>query len=518
VNRYAHTKTLLTRLLELRRGPAGLARLLGLLCVMLAAPVVEAGVADVIFTGHDVRYTLYTLNDGAYEYIQLHNVAEIFRLTVEVEPGDGRVVLRNQDRAASFFPGQGTVIADRRSYFVDAPPRVINGVVMVPLEFLTQILPLIYDGDIFWDPARRAFHVGVQELEISRLYVTPYGDYTRIVVEMNTTAAYTVTEKLPSRLLIDLPYSKLELEQSTIEVSNPAVDYVRVINSFGTTQMTVRLGHDFEQYRHAIMEDPPRLVLDVYHTLAPPAATAPVEGVEVGGILETDLTAETAPGLAAPPRKAFSLQTVVIDPGHGGSDPGIVRATAQPPLVEKDLTLQVATMLAHSVQQRFGQIRVVLTREGDSFVGAEDRATIANHNLADVFLSLHVNNSPSSSVSGFEVYIMDYGSLDLPAGFEHLPAQSQVLDYAQAPSLDRSRRLAQAILDAYQARVNQAGSLKSAPLFTLKGATMPAVHIELGYGSNAQDVQNLAQPAFQERLVAAITDGIAAFRKSEQGE
>ena len=104
-------------------------------------------------------------------------------------------------------------------------------------------------------------------------------------------------------------------------------------------------------------------------------------------------------------------------------------------------------------------------------------------------------------------------------GFESLGSQSQVLDYAQAQHIERSQRLAHAILNAYQARTNQAGKLKSAPLFILKGATMPAVHVEIGYSSNIQDRTNLLQPTFQELLVAAITDGIAAFKKAEeQGE
>jgi N-acetylmuramoyl-L-alanine amidase len=286
--------------------------------------------------------------------------------------------------------------------------------------------------------------------------------------------------------------------------------------------MTIKLGPDFERYRHLILEEPPRLLIDVYNTVDMSVVTPPPAETIEGGIIEIDLTQETAPDMLATSPKAFTLQTVVIDPGHGGSDPGVTLtgiSEAQPGMLEKDLVLQVAKMLASGLRQRFGRIRVVLTREGDSFVGAEDRTTIANHNLADIFLSVHVNNSPSSAVSGFEVFVMDYGSLELSEGFENLGSQSQVLDYAQAQHVERSQRLAHAILDAYQARTNQAGKLKSAPLFILKGATMPAVHIEIGYSSNIQDRTTLLQPAFQESLVAAVTDGIAAFKKAEeQGE
>ncbi|MBD3309561.1 hypothetical protein GF339_15225 [candidate division KSB3 bacterium] len=162
-------------------------------------------------------------------------------------------------------------------------------------------------------------------------------------------------------------------------------------------------------------------------------------------------------------------------------------------------------------------VRVILTREGDDFVSSEHRTTIANSNRADVFLSLHVNNTLSASVSGFEVYIMDYGSLELPEGYEALSAQSQVLDYAQAKYIDQSTALAEDIITAYQSRDGGRSSVvKRAPLFTLKGATMPAVHVEVGYSSNDRDHQLLLQEEFHQVLIAAMTDGLAAFQKERE--
>jgi N-acetylmuramoyl-L-alanine amidase len=304
------------------------------------------------------------------------------------------------------------------------------------------------------------------------------------------------------------------MSQEPLQVNSRSVQHVKIIDSFGTTQIIVRLGSEFERYTHLIMEDPPRLVIDVYNTLE-----TVVETEETEGIIETDLSLEEGQIVSTIPRE-FSLQTLVIDPGHGGSDPGITIApqtSDASSISEKDITLNLAKMLAISLGQRFGSIRVVLTREGDSFVSAEKRTTIANNNRADVFISLHVNNAPYPAVSGFEVYTMDYGSFDLPEGFGTLGTQSQLLDYAQMKYTESSKRLAQQIISAYDARNDgRSGTLKSAPLFTLKGATMPAVHIEIGYNSNPQDLTNILQEEFQQLLVAAITDGIAAFKKQEE--
>ena len=481
----------------------------------------EAGVIEVYFTEYDVNYTLYTLNDGQNEYVHLDKVTQMFRLSEEIDPIDGRVVLKNDEKTASFFPGQTTVIAERRSHFLEVPPRRIEGMIMIPIQFLTEILPLIYDSEILWDPGKRILQVGIQQLNISDLYASPYGDYTRIVLEMNQAVNYKITEKLPSRLTFELPYSQFSLSQNPLQINSRAVEYVKLINSFGTTQIVMKLGPEFKRYEHVLLEEPPRLVIDVYNIQEQVIETPTPESLSEG-IVEETITEEISRDLSIP-MKQFSLQTVVIDPGHGGSDPGITLSPATedvPGIFEKDITLAVAKMLADSLQHRFGEVRVVLTRTGDSFVGAEERTTIANNNRADVFISLHVNNAPTSTVSGFEVYVMDYGSFTLPGGGETLSAQSQVLDYAQARYVESSKQLAEHILAAYNQRnTEHGGRLKSAPLFTLKGATMPAVHVEIGYSSNAYDRAMIVQEEFRQLLVAAITEGIAVFKEQEeQGE
>ena len=480
--------------------------------ICLYVSMAEAGIINVYFSDYNLRYTLYTFNDGQAEYVQLDKVAQMFRFALELDPADGRMLLRNNEKMASFFPGDATVVANRQSYFLDLPPRKVEGVFMVPLQFLTDILPLLYDGKVAWDPVKRNLQAGLQNLEITKLYVGPYGDYTRIVVELSQNVTYKVTETLPVMLVFELPRSSFAKVPNPLQVNSRGVKQVKLTDSFGTTQMIVRLGAEFDHYTHQLVDRPARLQIDVYHKAA--AVPTPPAGEvtpDPWGIKEEDLTQEPGKvGPAAP--KKFALRTIVIDPGHGGSDPGVLIAPAagdKPAVFEKDITLTLAQLLATTLKQRLGKV-VVLTREGDNFVSAEERTTLANNNRASVFVSLHVNNAAAAGLSGFEVYVMDYGSLDLPEGYQDLSAESQGLDYAQAKYVERSKRLAQQILAARK------GTLKSAPLFTLKGATMPAVHIEIGYSSNAQDRAAVQQDAFQQALVGAIADGIAAFKKQEE--
>lgn len=478
--------------------------------VCLWNPLAEAGTIEVVFRDQNLRYTLFTLNNGEAEFVHVSKIAEIFQISARVDPTDGHVTLSSGSKTASFFPGQNSVIAARQSYFLDIPPLKIEEVIMVPLQFLTDILPVIYERDISWEPGPRQLVVGIQDLEISSLSSMPFGEYTQIVADFSQAVSYKVTEKLPSMLIFEFPQATFHVAQNPLQINSRSVKHVKVVDSFGSTQIIVRLGDEFVRYEHQMTEEPARWILNAYH-----AQEALVETQELEEILEEDLTDDQLEAVVPGTPKTFSLRTIVIDPGHGGSDPGVVvlpETAGTPALYEKHLTLQIAKLLKTNLTQRLG-VRVILTREGDEFVSGENRATIANSNRADVFVSLHVNRSFSNGLVGFEAYVMDYGSLEQPDQGS-LSVRSQMLDFAQADYVAQSERLAQHIITAYQQRHNGSRAVvKHAPLFTLKGTTMPALHLEVGYSSNAQDQQNITQDAFQQVLAAAISDGIAGFKK-----
>lgn len=488
------------------------------------APSVDAGTVNVLFNDSSLRYTLLTRQEGQTEYVNLQKAADMFQFTFETDPTDGRVTAQYHQKSLTFFPDQPEVWIAERSYALAAPPRRIEGVLMVPFEFLTKTLPLIYEDTVLWDARARTLTVGIADFAILGIEASPFAEYTRLAVQLSQPVPYKIVEKLPSMLIFEFPQGTFEIVDNPVQINTPAIRHAKLIESFGTTQMIVRLGEEFVRYTHKINTDGDvcRLLIDVFTTDAEiaeePTPTPEPEATEEptppadGAIVEQDLAPEEAQASAALPARPFSLQSIVVDAGHGGSDQGVTVIPAKdntPALMEKQLTLRLAELLKAALVERLG-IKVMLTREGDDFVSGETRATIANSNRADLFISLHVNFSTSAQANGFEAYIMDYGSLEKPVG-----AQAQMLDYAQAKYAAQSQRLAEQIVAARQAR-NARAVVKRAPLFTLKGATMPSVHLELGYGSHPQERVNLAQPEFQHALIEAIVDGIAAFKKGEQ--
>jgi len=171
---------------------------------------------------------------------------------------------------------------------------------------------------------------------------------------------------------------------------------------------------------------------------------------------------------------------VVIDAGHGGEDPGAIGAGG---VQEKDINLRVAAKVANLLEQ--SGVGVVMTRWQDRFIELEERAALANRRNANLFVSIHADSAPNRSAQGFTVYV------------------------AKAASSD-SYKAARAINQAIAGTGADSRGVREADYRVLVQTSCPAVLVELGYLSNAQDAARLNDPYFQNRLAQAIADGITA--------
>ena len=229
--------------------------------------------------------------------------------------------------------------------------------------------------------------------------------------------------------------------------------------------------------------------------------------------------------LPAPEPRGTGPLTIMLDPGHGGIDPGAEREG----LVEKDLMLSVAREL-REVLIRAG-LEVVLTREDDSFVSLERRVALAHEAKADLFLSLHADVLPDGGARGAVVYLLSETATDeasaklaerhdrddLLSGVDLTGKDDVVadvlLDLARLETRPRSRRLAEALVQGMETggvAVNT-HRIRSAGFSVLKAADIPSVLIELGFLSSPRDRKNLADPAFRTQFAEAIRDGIQAW-------
>jgi len=220
---------------------------------------------------------------------------------------------------------------------------------------------------------------------------------------------------------------------------------------------------------------------------------------------------------------------IVIDPGHGGKDPGAIAFG----LKEKDIVLKVANNLAHHLKEDMGA-DVILTRDSDIFLPLEERTAIANTNDADLFISLHINAHPSPRVKGFETYFLNLSTNEEAmrvAARENATSAHQMSDLEdilsdimQNSKINESSRLAQQVHNSIAKGLTTPPyiiknmGVKQAPFYVLIGAGMPAILIELAFISNPDDARLLADDEFIDRLTAEISRGIQQYTNANTAQ
>jgi N-acetylmuramoyl-L-alanine amidase len=285
--------------------------------------------------------------------------------------------------------------------------------------------------------------------------------------------------------------------------------------------ITLDLGPRFASFRAADQAAPGgavRIVIDLVtqtEATAAPGTPVPPPPVSPGG------TPEPPPLLDLP--QPGGLRTIVIDAGHGGDDAGSRGAQGT---LEKTVTLSVARKLKAAIEARLG-VRVLLTRDGDQAVASDQRAALANNNKADLFISLHANASMRPAVAGAEVFYLnlegygEQGQRASQSASEALPVvgggsreiEITPWEMAQARHIEQSAVFARAVEAALRDRVPMsARALQQAPFRVLVGANMPAVLVEMGFLTNAQQEQQLAGDEHQNALVQALVDAIVRYR------
>ena len=223
--------------------------------------------------------------------------------------------------------------------------------------------------------------------------------------------------------------------------------------------------------------------------------------------------------------------TVVLDPGHGGRDPGARGVTGDE---EKEITLAVAQMIAERLQEN-PQIRVVLTRTDDSYVSLEQRTAIANAQGADLFVSIHANASENPQLAGVETYTLnntdDRATIRLAALENGLaltgaaPGERDLAyilsDLVQTGKEDESVTLARAVQgnlvsylrDRWRGVSNL--GVKKGPFYVLVGAYMPCILVEVAFLTNETEGQRIAARRYQEDVAEGIASGIRRFLSSD---
>jgi N-acetylmuramoyl-L-alanine amidase len=411
--------------------------------------------------------------------------------------------------------GAGNAIATVGDNIVSLsqPPTRGEGGLQVPLDFLKKTYGDLMGYSFDWRPefsrlviARR----GDRELSVA-LDVVHLQGQTTVVLQFPEEPRYQIGRPQPGTILVQMLSDRLTPPSPPKEVQDPLVQAVVI----EPQQIRLQLapGAQAESY---VLANPFRLVFDIHPTSSVEVPTSPAERT----------------------RQAPGIHTIVIDPGHGGSETGAIGPSG---IQEKALTLD----LARSLAARLGRLGVqtVLTRNDDGNLKLDDRPAIANQNKADLFISIHLNSSLGANAYGTETYFLSPQATDTRAARSAAaenappaagstataapgaaPAAEQndvemiLWELAQSRHMAESQRLANLI----QGELNQTLQLKDrgvkqAPFRVLVGAAMPAVLVELGFISNPDEEKKLQDPAYQDQLIEALARAVARYKAAVEG-
>lgn len=367
--------------------------------------------------------------------------------------------------------------------------------------------------------------------------VWPAPDYTRITLEHDLPLRFThIMVREPDRLVLDIEdvefNSVLESLAGKIAENDPYIKLIRAgRNRPGVVRIVVELKADIKPQVFTLKpvgEYGHRLVLDLY----------PIE--EPDPLMELLKNEEKAGRRVEPPKpdepQIARLVTIVLDPGHGGEDPGAVGRGGS---YEKNVTLSIARRLKAKIDAE-PNMRSMLTRDGDFFIPLQQRVHKARRVQADLFVSVHADAFVKPTARGSSVYVLSengasssaaswlarkenaadlIGGANVKVKDKHLART--LLDLSQTATLNDSLKLGRAVLGEL-GRVNDLhkGHVEQAGFAVLKAPDIPSILVETAFISNPEEEKRLADDAYQDQMAEAILRGIKRYfaRNPPQGK
>lgn len=401
------------------------------------------------------------------------------------------------------------------------------------ISFLAGLLVLagaFAGGDVLAGPAGIQDAAAMAEVYNVRTYSGP--NHTRIVLDVGIPREYVWNEsRLPSEINVDVVQARLNPIVPD-EIQPGGAGYVKRLRvaAKGPTAVRLTIETDWsriKRYEVFNLFDPYRIVIDIFPKDAPAPVAAPAPAKNAPVVEKPPKPAQPAAGGYSLARQlGLGVRTIILDPGHGGTDPGCLDPKG---LKEKDFTLDIALKLK-AILEAETDLAVVLTRQTDIYVPLETRTVVANQKKADLFVSIHVNAFRQKARSGIETFFLNFSpdpAVNELAAKENATTTKTIGEMekiikkiAQNSRIIESRELARKIQASLVASLSKAytgvkdlGS-KGGPFWTLLGSEMPAVLVEVAHLTNPEEAKRLQSPAFRHNIARGIFDGIKSYIRS----
>lgn len=370
-------------------------------------------------------------------------------------------------------------------------------------------------------------------VEIKNVKYWSNEDYTRVVIELSGNAHFykhwlreNQEFNKPPRLFVDIYNSVIDSQiPRNMEINDGLLKGLRWgIYDKNITRVVLDIDkvNDFTVF---LMENPYRIVIDVSKdALSKKVASIPKS--ESPKPKKGKITLEEgASGHTLASAFGLKIKTVVIDPGHGGKDPG----ASYHGIMEKDINLDIALRVRKLLTAYNSDLKVLMTRETDVFIPLEERTAFANKNRADIFVSIHQNASRNQDAKGVETYVLnvtrDKDALAV-AAFENQASERSLSDLQGIlkdimlnSKLEESLMLAKYVQNDFVATTSDKHlGVKQAPFYVLVGAKMPSILIECGFISNPVTANLYTTETYKDRMAEGIFKGLLKYIEHYNGK
>ena len=348
-----------------------------------------------------------------------------------------------------------------------------------------------------------------------------YPDYTRLVLDLDRPVRLKTIEKgNPSAVILDLENTRLG-DRAKSQLKSLDAGLLQWVDLKATSQENVQifisLKGSVDQTKVVSLDSPDRLVIDLFEELS-------------AALKEKPLTKPTSPKTVAS-LPAMTIDTIVIDPGHGGKDPGAIGRRG---LTEKEVVLDIGLRLRNLIQKNLKKT-AIMTRNRDKFISLNDRTSLANSKKADLFISIHVNSHPRRSTRGVEIYLLgqssDKRALTVAArensvsleSMSHLDktVQQILFDLGQDFKVNQSLEIADLTRRSFLRTFSKEYGykvvdlrIKQAPFYVLLNSDMPGILVEVSYISNKTEEKLLRKKRYRQALAETLFEAARQYISS----
>ncbi len=360
-----------------------------------------------------------------------------------------------------------------------------------------------------------------------------YSNYTRVVIEFTKPVKYTsgkIIEKKRVRIFYDFKntvIAKDVLRKKVFPIKNGYIKGIRV-GQFRKNIARVVLDFDeVKRYKEFPLYNPFRVVIDIYGEKGEKKKELPKKEKEK--VVKTpDITGEKKQSLAR--QLGLNVKTIVIDPGHGGKDPGAIGRYYR--TKEKTIVLDIAKKVSYYLK-KYTHLKVYLTRDSDRYISLVERTAFANSKKADLFVSIHANYARNRKAQGLETFWLNFTtdphSLEVAAK-ENASSEKSISELSGIlkkiflnTKLIESKIFATKVHKTTLYYVKRKYyykdmKIRKAPFYVLIGANMPSILIETGFLSNRTNEKLLKSQRFRDWLAYGIYRGIMNYINSLGGD